>query len=253
MSTGFSTLPSAGRNSRRRSAVASVRCGSSSPAASHASAQRIPRPPAFVSRPTLRPRGSGCEERTAATSTSSSSEVARMTPACRKSASTAASEPASAAVCELAARWPEVVVPLFSASTGFLRATRWARWPKRRGCRRTPRTGAPRPCRGRPPTTRAGRSWRRRPCCRSTRTTRGQGRAPRRLRGTRAPAPLWDEKPMLPRGPSARRRSRSGWGPATAMPRQLGPISRAPWARTSASSCSWRATPRCRSRRIRPR
>ena len=44
-----------------------------------------------------------------------------MTPACTKSASTAASEPASAAVCELAARAPARVVPLFMARIGFLR------------------------------------------------------------------------------------------------------------------------------------
>ena len=45
-------------------------------------------------------------------SISSSSVDARSTPAWRKSASTAASEPASAAVCELAARAPARLVPL---------------------------------------------------------------------------------------------------------------------------------------------
>ena len=43
---------------------------------------------------------------------------------CRKSASTAASEPASAAVCELAARAPAPEVPALSATIGLLRATR---------------------------------------------------------------------------------------------------------------------------------
>ena len=56
-----------------------------------------------------------------------------MTPAWWKSASTAASEPASAAVCELAARWPVAVVPLFSARIGLRRATRRASRPNRRG------------------------------------------------------------------------------------------------------------------------
>ena len=56
-----------------------------------------------------------------------------MTPAWWKSASTAASEPASAAVCELAARWPVAVVPLLSARIGLVRATRRASRPKRRG------------------------------------------------------------------------------------------------------------------------
>ena len=68
--------------------------------------QRMPRPPAFVSTATRRPGGSGCVDSSAATSISSSSERARMTPAWWKSASTAASEPASAAVWELAARAP---------------------------------------------------------------------------------------------------------------------------------------------------
>jgi hypothetical protein len=56
-----------------------------------------------------------------------------MTPAWRNSASTAASEPASAAVCELAARAPAPVVPLFTARIGFVRATRRASVPNRRG------------------------------------------------------------------------------------------------------------------------
>ena len=42
---------------------------------------------------------------------------------------------------------------------------------------------------------------------------------------------------------SAGRRSRSDRAPAEKMPRQFGPISRAPCARTRASSCSWRRTP----------
>ena len=69
----------------------------------------------------------GVVESSEATSTSSSSGAARITPAWRKRASTAASEPARAAVCELAARRPVALVPLFSASTGFARAMRRAR------------------------------------------------------------------------------------------------------------------------------
>ena len=41
----------------------------------------------------------------------------------------------------------------------------------------------------------------------------------------------------------AARRSRSGRARRTKMPRQFGPISRAPCARTRASSCSWRRAP----------
>ena len=44
-----------------------------------------------------------------------------------------ARSPASAAVCEPAARAPAVDVPLFMARIGFLRATRLAIRPKRRG------------------------------------------------------------------------------------------------------------------------
>jgi hypothetical protein len=56
-----------------------------------------------------------------------------MTPAWRKSASAAASEPASAAVCELAARWPLFERPLLSARIGFRRATLRAMRANRRG------------------------------------------------------------------------------------------------------------------------
>ena len=49
---------------------------------------------------------------------------------------------------------------------------------------------------------------------------------------------------MLPLGADARREGRvRGCAPATAIPRQFGPISRAPCARTSASSRSCRSAP----------
>ena len=133
MSTGFATLASAGRTPRRAAAVSGESAGNSSPAASQASAQRIPRPPAFVRTATRRPRGSGCVEKRAAASISSPSVRARITPAWWKSAFTAASEPARAAVCELAARAPVAVVPLFIARIGFVRATRRAIRANRRG------------------------------------------------------------------------------------------------------------------------
>ena len=106
MSTGFATLASAGSTERSAATVVSESGVSSSPEASHASAQRMPSPPAFVRTATPARRGRGCVEKSVATSISSSSDPARITPAWRKSASTAASEPASAAVCELAARRP---------------------------------------------------------------------------------------------------------------------------------------------------
>ena len=49
-----------------------------------------------------------------------------MTPACRKRASTAVSEPASAAVCDPAAALPDAERPLFIARIGFLRESRRA-------------------------------------------------------------------------------------------------------------------------------
>ena len=56
-------------------------------------------------------------------------------------------------------------------------------------------------------------------------------------------APLCDEKPMLPAGAERAAKVAFRLGPATASPRQFGPISRAPCARTAARSCSCRLTP----------
>ncbi len=133
MSTGFALLPSVGITAASACRVLSASVGRSSPAASQASAQRMPSPPAFVTSATRRPRGTGCAERSDATSTSSSSVRVRITPAWWKSASTAASDPASAAVCELAALLPACVVPPFTARIGFVRATRRAMRANARG------------------------------------------------------------------------------------------------------------------------
>ena len=48
---------------------------------------------------------------------------------------------------------------------------------------------------------------------------------------------------MLPLGAERAAKVAFRRGPATAMPRQFGPIRRAPWARTSASNCSCRSAP----------
>ena len=67
---------------------------------------------------------------------------------------------------------------------------------------------------------------------------------PRHARASARPsAPDCDEKPIRPAGKA--RGAKVAFSPtaAVAMPRQLGPTSRAPWARTSVSSCSCRATP----------
>ena len=56
-------------------------------------------------------------------------------------------------------------------------------------------------------------------------------------------APLWEEKPMLPGGAEREANVALSLTAAEEMPRQLGPSSRAPCARTSASSASWRSSP----------
>jgi len=90
-------------------------------------------PPAFVTMPMRAPRGSGWFASSMATSNSSSMVSVRMTPDCRHSASTAVSAPASEPVWLDAARAPERVRPLFTATIGFCRATRRAICVKRCG------------------------------------------------------------------------------------------------------------------------
>ena len=165
-----------------------------------------------------------------------------MTPAWWKSASTAASEPARAAVCELAARWPVAVVPLLSARIGLVRATRRASRPKRRGL----------PNDSTYMSTTSVASSSSHHSSRSlvetsallpieTNAERPRPRDSAASRRASPSAPLCEEKPMLPAGAERAAKVAFRLGPATAMPRQLGPISRAPCERTSASSCSCRS------------
>ena len=56
-------------------------------------------------------------------------------------------------------------------------------------------------------------------------------------------APLWDAKPIGPRGNDSRANVALTLAAATASPRQFGPSRRAPWERTSASSRSCRSAP----------
>ena len=100
MSTGLDTLASGGSKERRRAAVSSVSWGTMSPLVSQASAARIPGPPPLVRMATRRPRNCRCELNMVATSSISSMESARMTPAWRSRASTATSPAESAAVCD---------------------------------------------------------------------------------------------------------------------------------------------------------
>ena len=133
MSTGFPVAAWAGKPSRSAASVPSDSSGTSSPAASHASATRMPGPPPLVSTATRRPAGAGCDDTTAATSNISSSVLARITPAWWNSASTAGSPAAIAAVCEDAARRPAPVRPAFIATMGLCREMRRAIRAKRRG------------------------------------------------------------------------------------------------------------------------
>ena len=133
MSTGFLTLASAGRNARNAAFVASVSGGTSRPFASHASVAMIPGPPAFVMIATRLPFGTGWFASSIDMSKSSSIVSVRITPVCRKTASTAVSAPARAPVCDDAARAPAALRPLFTATIGFFRATRRAICANRRG------------------------------------------------------------------------------------------------------------------------
>ena len=200
MSTGFAVDASTGRSAASVERVSSGRTGNSRPAASQASAQRIPSPPALVSTATVgpsEPAGSrgGRRRRELLTRVS-----ARSTPAWRNTASTAVSDPARAAVCDPAAFRPARERPLFIARIGFSRASRRASRRTCVDCRTTRGTSTRGRCRGRPPTTRAGR-WTRRPlCCRSRRMPRRRCLAPRRVPA--APARVL---PTARRSRSARR------------------------------------------------
>ena len=93
----------------------------------------MPGPPALVTIAVRRPPGNGCASRQAAMSNISSIVSARITPDWWKSASTATSFAASAAVWLQAARDPPRVRPAFTATIGFVRLMRRARRANRRG------------------------------------------------------------------------------------------------------------------------
>ena len=109
------------------------------------------------------------------------------------------------------------------------------------GCRTTRGRAGRRRCPRRPPSTRAGRSTRRRPCSRSRRTPeKVSARSFAFSSSARPSAPLCDENPTLPGGSAFGPKVAFRRGAAAAMPRQFGPTRRAPWARTSASSACCR-------------
>ena len=249
-----SPRPEAARPAPR--VVSGPSAASSSPAASHASAQRIPSPPALVSTATLRPPRLGLGRRAARPRPRAPPASQRGSrPAWRKSASTAASEPARAAVCELAALRPLALVPLFRARIGLRRATRRASRPKRRGL----------PNDSTYMSTSAVVSSSSHHSSRSfvetsalfpieTNADRPRPRASAASSSATPSAPLCDEKPMFP----ARRRAR---GEGRVQARPGGRDAEAVRARSGAPRASARARaaapgariPRCRSPRSPPR
>ena len=241
MSTGLARLAAAGMNARVGNGLSASE-GSSSPAASQASAHRMPRPPAFVSTPTRRPRGSGCRDSRAARSSSSSSVRARSTPAWWNSASTAVSEPASAAVWELAARAPVAVLPLFIARIGFDERRDGPAARTYAGCRTTRDRAAPGSSPRRPPTIRAGRWRRHRPCCRSTRMPKGRRHDSQRPRSPPARARRFGRKTRFVPTSAPRERRIQAW-PGRRDAEAVRPDQPATVIRTSSSSRRWSSAP----------
>jgi hypothetical protein len=133
MSTGFATLAAAGRNARSAVVVGDVNDVTVRPLASHASAARMPGPPALVTIATRFDCGIGWLASSAATSNISSSVCVRMTPDWRKSVSVSASLVARAPVCDEAARAPADERPALTATIGLRRPTRRAICPNLRG------------------------------------------------------------------------------------------------------------------------
>ena len=97
MSTGLPGEASGGSHERSAATVSLESSGTCNPRASHVSAHWIASPPAFVTIATLRPVGTGWFASSVATSNISSSVSVRITPCCRKTASTVRSFAASSA------------------------------------------------------------------------------------------------------------------------------------------------------------
>ena len=244
MSTGFATLASAGSSSRSRATVSSPSAGSSSPAASQASAARMPSPPAFVSTATRLPfrlrlrreqrrdvdqllqrRGAhdaglveervdaGLGARQRGRVRAGGALAGRGGAALQREDRLAPGDPPREPA--EAARIPERL-DVEEHDLGRLVLLP----PLEQVVRGDVGLVPDRDEGGEPEPARVGGLEQREPS-----------------------APDWDEKPMLPLGAERAAKVAFRRGPATAMPRQFGPISRAPWARTSASSCSCRSTP----------
>jgi hypothetical protein len=134
-STGFCARVKGGRTSASSSTVSGAKSGSSRPSSWARSAMMSQAPPEALTTPIRRPRSGGAVASSPAVTRSSSRPRARITPSCRRAASTTASSPATAPVCASAARRPAALRPTLSATMGLpassalrARATKWADW-----------------------------------------------------------------------------------------------------------------------------
>ena len=242
---GCARLASAGTTAASRSRVAPDGSGNCRPSAAQASAKRIPRPPALVSTATRGPAGQrlGREQ-------SRGVEELRERP-----------QPQHAGLVEervdrrLGARErgrvrgrgarPRRTDPALEREHGLAARDAARDPPEALGIaealeveRHDVRVA------DRPPNTRVGRSTRRPPCCRATRTTtaRGPARVPARPPRGRARRSARRSR-RSPAAAPLRRTWRSAGAGVDATPRQFGPIIRPPYERTSASSRSCRSAP----------
>ncbi len=133
MSTGLAIAAAKGRLAASFSRVAGANSAMRSPRFTQASVAMIAGPPALVTIATRSPAGSGQRSRARAVSNSSSIVSARSTPHWSRKAVTVTSAPASAPVCEEAARAPSSVRPDLTIRIGFFRPIRLAISVKRRG------------------------------------------------------------------------------------------------------------------------
>ena len=147
-------------------------------------------------------------------------------------------------MCELAARAPAAVVPLFMARIGLRRATRRAIRPKRRGFPNDSRYSSTRfVCESCSQYSRRSFDETSALLPIETKAERPRLRSAAFSSSARPRAPLWDEKPIVPGGRARGPKVALSLALETAIPRQFGPIRRAPWARTSATSRSSRSRP----------
>jgi hypothetical protein len=118
VSTGPPRDASAGSTSCSRPRACGPVAATTRPASEQASAASTPAPPPLDTIATEVPPGTGWDDISTATSSSSPKLSVAMMPACSNSACRVISGAAAAAVCEAAARWPGADRPAWTVSTG---------------------------------------------------------------------------------------------------------------------------------------